>query len=38
MVKFLMAQYRMKRITEEQLQKLVDNGTITADEKMLIMS
>ena len=38
MVKFLTTQYRMKRITEEQLQKLVDNRTITADEKMLIMS
>ena len=38
MVKFLMIQYRLKRITEERLQKLVDNGTITADEKMLIMS
>ena len=38
MIRFLTMQYRIGKVTEEQLQKLVDNGTITADEKMLIMS
>lgn len=38
MIRFLTLQYRMGKVTEEQLQKLVEKGTITEEEKATIMS
>ena len=38
MVEFLRVQYRLGRVTEEQLDVLVDEGKITAQDKVYIMS
>lgn len=38
MIRFLTLQYRMGKVTEEQLQRLVENGAITENEKTTIMS
>lgn len=38
MVEFLRVQYRLKRVTELQLDKLVLDGKITAEDKIYIMS
>lgn len=38
MIRFLTLQYRMGKVTEEQLQKLVEKGIITEEEKTTIMS
>ena len=38
MVEFLRLQYRLKRVTEKQLDKLVTDGKIEIDDKVYIMS
>ena len=38
MVEFLKVQYRLKRVTEEQLDRLVSEGKIKEEDKAYIMS
>lgn len=38
MVEFLKIQYRLGRLTEAQLDKLVTDGKITTDDKVYIIS
>ena len=38
MVEFLKIQYRLGRLTEAQLDKLVTDGKITADDKVYIIN